>query len=132
VKLDLGGIQLPLDAVTQTFGILAVRGAGKSNLAGGTEAFATDPGLAMLGDFEQLPTGDDLREYWLNRLPEGESKLLAAVAEAFPKPIERERLSEMTGYARSSRDTYLQRLNARKLVKSVGRGEVVAVEALFG
>lgn len=31
--LDLGGIRLPLDAITQTFGILAVRGAGKSNTA---------------------------------------------------------------------------------------------------
>ena len=28
------GLELPLDAVTQTFGILAVRGAGKTNLAG--------------------------------------------------------------------------------------------------
>jgi hypothetical protein len=32
--LELGpGLQLPLDAVTMTFGILAIRGAGKSNLA---------------------------------------------------------------------------------------------------
>lgn len=32
-KLDLGGLRLPADAITQTFGVLAVRGAGKSNLA---------------------------------------------------------------------------------------------------
>lgn len=31
--IDLGGTRLPLDAATQTFGVLAVRGAGKSNLA---------------------------------------------------------------------------------------------------
>src|SRR5207253_5831651 len=43
--LELGpGLQLPLDAVTTTFGILAIRGAGKSNLAAvmAEEMFAAD------------------------------------------------------------------------------------------
>lgn len=34
-------------------------------------------------------------------------------------------------YARSSRDTYLQRLSSRRLVVSTGRGEVRAAEQLF-
>lgn len=52
--------------------------------------------------------------------------------EAYPKAVEREALSEATEYKRSSRDTYLQRLTARRLVVSVGRGEVRASEELFG
>ncbi len=40
-------------------------------------------------------------------------------------------LDEATGYKRSSRDTYIQRLMARRLVRVVDRGKVVASEELF-
>ncbi len=94
---------------------------------------ATEPGMAVLGpDFEPLPTGEDLQAYWLNRLTGGERTLLEALIRAYPKAVEREALSEATGYMRSSRDTYLQRLSARRLVVVCGRGEVMANESLFG
>jgi hypothetical protein len=93
---------------------------------------ATEGGMAVLGpDFEPLPTGEDLQAYWLNRLTGGERTLLQALIRAYPKAVDRERLSEATEYKRSSRDTYLQRLTARRLVVSVGRGEVRASEELF-
>jgi len=97
----------------------------------GAAIVATQAGVDALGDFEPLPVGDALRSYWLDRLPEGERKILETVARAYPKAVERERISEATGYARSSRDTYLQRLSARRLVESVGRGEVRARAELF-
>lgn len=37
-----------------------------------------------------------------------------------------------TGYQRSSRDAYLQRLRARRLVLDAGRGKIRATEELFG
>jgi hypothetical protein len=40
-------------------------------------------------------------------------------------------LSDKTEYKRSSRDTYLQRLSARRLIETSGRGEVQAAEELF-
>ena len=40
-------------------------------------------------------------------------------------------LDEETGYKRSSRDTYLQRLRSRRLVENVGPSEVRASEDLF-
>jgi hypothetical protein len=91
---------------------------------------ATDAGIEMLGDFEALPTGDELREYWLDRLPEGERKILAALAAAYPDGITRDDLSDLTHYKRSSRDTYLQRLSARKLIV-IDRGDVRVSEELF-
>lgn len=92
----------------------------------------TEGGMAVLGpDFEPLPTGEDLQTYWLNRLTGGERTLLDALIRAYPKSVEREVLSEATEYKRSSRDTYLQRLTARRLVIAVGRGEVRASEDLF-
>lgn len=94
---------------------------------------ATQGGMAVLGpDFEPLPTGEDLQAYWLNRLTGGERTLLEALIRAYPKAVAREALSEATEYKRSSRDTYLQRLTARRLVVAVGRGEVKASEELFG
>jgi uncharacterized protein len=97
----------------------------------GGQIVATEVGLDALGpDFEPLPTGDALREHWLGKLPEGERRILEIVVAKHPLAVDREVISEATGYARSSRDTYLQRLSARRLVDS-GRDGVRASEELF-
>jgi hypothetical protein len=45
--------------------------------------------------------------------------------------IDRDQIDAQTDYKRSSRDAYLQRLAARKLVEPAGRGAVRASEVLF-
>ena len=98
----------------------------------GNSVRATDAGVDALGsDFEPLPTGDKLREYWLNRLPEGESKILQILLDT-GGTVARDSLSEETGYKRSTRDAYLQRLQSRRLVEDAGRGEVRASANLVG
>jgi hypothetical protein len=98
----------------------------------GDRIVITDPGMAVLGpDFEPLPTGDALRSYWLARLPEGERRILELLASAYPYGVSREELSEQTGYARSSRNTYLQRMHAKALIAC--EEEAVRAKAeLFG
>lgn len=93
----------------------------------------TDDGLRKIREskIEPLPTGNALRQYWHDKLPPGESQVLAIVIVRYPEPIAREELSIETGFSRSTRDAYLQRLAARQLIKSVGRGEVVAAKELF-
>lgn len=94
---------------------------------------ATDEGVSALGDgFEPLPTGDRLREHWMQRLPEGERKVMEVLIGQHPQPVDREAIDAATGYKRSSRDAYLQRLGAKRLVEPVGRGEVKASDELFG
>lgn len=88
----------------------------------------TAEGEAAVGDYERLPTGDRLREYWLNRLPEGEAKILTIVCHAYPKAIARDDID--AGYQKSSRDAYIQRLAAKKLV-TTDRGSVTASANLF-
>jgi len=84
-------------------------------------------------DAETLPTGRALYLHWISRLPEGERKILEAVAKAYPEAIGRDAIDEATGYRRSSRDTYLQRLRARALVEDGGGGGTVrASPLLFG
>lgn len=98
----------------------------------GNSIVATNDGIAALGDdFEPLPTGEALREYWLDRLPEGERKILEILLEANGEPVDRDELDEPTGYKRSSRNTYLSRLSARRVVEFVGGGQVRAAATLF-
>lgn len=97
----------------------------------GDRATAMPAGLALLGpDFEPLPIGAALLEHWRRRLPEGERRVLDVLVAAYPAAVERAAIDEATGYRRSSRDTYLQRLAARRLVEFVGRA-VQASELLF-
>lgn len=88
-------------------------------------------GKRALGpDFQPLPTGAKLRAHWMGRLPEGERRIFEVVIGAYPKAVERDALSQATDYKRSTRDTYLQRLAARRLV-TADRGAVRAAEELF-
>jgi hypothetical protein len=93
----------------------------------------TNDGQKALGSgFQMFPTGDALRRYWEEELPEGESTLLAIVAAEYPNAVERAKLSEVSGYVQQTRDRYLRRLiGRRKLVEKVGRGMVRAAKELF-
>lgn len=104
----------------------------KGYVDGGTTVVPTQAGVDALGsDFEPLPTGDELRMYWLARLPEGEQSVLEKLLDVWPEAINRESLEETTGYKRSTRDAYIQRLKTRRLVEVTGPGEVKASDILF-
>jgi len=85
---------------------------------------------ALPPDFEPLPTGAALQRHWLERLPEGERRILELLLPAWPEPVDRAAISDATGYARSSRDAYIQRLRARQVVETIGSG-VKGSDALF-
>lgn len=91
----------------------------------------TSEGIAALGaDFEPLPTGQALVDYWLARLPRGEAACLRTILAAWPDAISISEISEATGYKRSSRDAYLQRLRFRQLVERASRGTFRAAAEL--
>lgn len=92
----------------------------------------TTEGIRALGDsFEPLPTGAELREYWLNRLSGGEKAVFEVIIASYPEEISREEITNKTNYKRSSRDTYIQRLSQRKLIKTLPGSMVIASEKLF-
>lgn len=92
----------------------------------------TPEGKDALGaDFQPLPTGEALQQHWLAKLPEGESRILGQLCAAYPDTVGRDEIGHVHGYARSSRDAYLQRLKARQLVTIVDRGFVRAATHLF-
>lgn len=97
----------------------------------GERLTVTDKGIEALGDdYERLPTGSALLDHWRKRLPEGERKILDIVVDAYPDDIDRESLGERTNYKKTSRDTYVKKLAARKLVQT-GGGRVLASAMLF-
>ena len=92
---------------------------------------ATEAGMAELGDFEPLPTGEDLAEYWRRELTGGELAVFEIVIAAGGAPVSKDVIGERTGYQRSSYNTFIQRLSARQLVITEKLG-VRAAEELFG
>lgn len=64
-------------------------------------------------------------------MPFGMQERLEVLIEAYPDAVSRDEISDRTEYKRSSRDTYLQRLGARKLVTTAGRAAVRASDTLF-
>lgn len=102
-------------------------------IAQGENLVATSAGRAALGpNFEPLPVGDALREYWLKELPDGERNVLSFLIGRHPEPIDREEIETAVGYKRSSRNEYLRRLERRGLVESFSGGKVSASANLFG
>jgi hypothetical protein len=98
----------------------------------GELVYITQEGMNELGDrYESLPKGKALQQYWLQRLPEGESKILSLLLIDSPQGLSRDEISQLTGYARSSRNTYIQRLSSRLLVQTRGEGFVKASDELF-
>lgn len=99
----------------------------------GDQITATADGVAALGDsFEPLPTGEALRQHWLDRLSGGEKAIFELLISAYPHSLTTTDLTEQTSYQRSSRDAYLQRLASRKLITRGREGLVRASEELFG
>lgn len=98
--------------------------------ANGQSVTPTEAGRAALPDYEPLPTGAALQDYWRDRLPDGERKVLEFLIGRYPDHAQREEIDEATGYKRSSRDAYIQRLKSRRLVITNGGG-VTASETLF-
>jgi hypothetical protein len=88
--------------------------------------YPTADGRAAMPDFQPLPTGAALVEYWRQRLPEGERRVLDVLLGDQHGQTARETIDDVTGYKRSSRDAYLVRLKARGLVEFLGRGTVRA------
>lgn len=110
--------------------IQRLREKGFVQVAGSTVTITQAGADALPADYEPLPTGIDLQAYWLGRLPEGEKRILQELIDAHPSSVDRAALDDATGYKRSSRDAYLQRMKAKRLWVPDGSA-VRASEVLF-
>jgi len=91
----------------------------------------TDSGVTALGDYELLPTGEALLEYWLNTLPKAEQAILKAVAAAYPAALSKKYIAVTTGYTAGGGgfNNALSKLRTLELVS--GSKDIKASEVLF-
>jgi hypothetical protein len=95
----------------------------------GTRMFATDAGIAALGEFEPLPTGADAARYWLDWCGRGgQRRILEVLLEAGPAGIDREELIRRSNINDSGGtfSTYLGRLRTARLVEGRDRLKITA------
>lgn len=85
----------------------------------GDRFYDTPEGTHLLGNYEPMPiAGPELVQHVLSTLPAGEGRILRLLIEE--GPLDREGISEKTGYTKSSRNTYIQRLRTRELITVEG------------
>lgn len=100
----------------------------------GEKRFVTDDGIAALGDYEPLPSGSGLLNYWLGDLGNsGAARILTALAQAYPEGLTNEQLGEAAGMSSGSGSfgTYMSKLRTLELIQSAGRGLSKASDELF-
>jgi hypothetical protein len=59
----------------------------------------TATGLEVLGPYDELPTGQELQAYWLNKLPSSESKILEVLLSIYPEGLDQKDLATKAGFA---------------------------------
>lgn len=98
----------------------------------GDRIVITNAGLNALGSYEPLPEGQELLNHYLREFgSSGAARMLAALANAYPRALTRSELSEQSNVsaAGGSFDTYVSKLRTLELIE--GRGELRASEELF-
>ncbi len=79
----------------------------------------SEAGASALGSYDPLPEGRALLDYWLRELGGGASRMLQVLADAHPRPLNREELGEASGISSASGtfSTYLARMRTLELVE---------------
>jgi hypothetical protein len=95
-------------------------------IEGNGDLHITVSGTLALGDYEPLPTGQDLIKHWMQQLPLASRKILEAAAF-----ISIDKVAEMTGYAAGGGGfrNALGKLRTLGLIE--GHGEIKASDDFF-
>ena len=91
----------------------------------------TEEGLAALGQWDPLPVGRDLVDYWLRRLGKAERSAFSVLVEIWPEALTKEDLASRAGYEPSGGgfNNALGKLRTLELIQ--GRGELKASDELM-
>jgi hypothetical protein len=101
-------------------------------LAGGKDRLNITPdGLAAVGDWDPLPAGPALRDYWLRMLSKAERACLTVLIEYYPHTLDRDNVARAAGYTPGTGgvNNALSRLRTLELI--TGRDQLKASDALF-
>lgn len=98
---------------------------------GGDEILITGEGLSALGEFDPLPTGQDLVRYWVGKVGKCEGAILSYLASVYPKRDYKGAIAQASGYSEQSSgfNNALSKLRTMGLIE--GRGEIAATKDLM-
>lgn len=97
----------------------------------GDELQITDSGTENVGDFQPLPTGKQLHEYWYGKLGKCEAAILKVLIERYPDRVAKEDVAELSGYSITS-SSFVNALGAlRSLELIYGKADMTAASVLF-
>lgn len=114
-----GGFRNSLSSL-RTAGLIEGRG----------DVVATTEGLEALGDYEPLPTGRALVDWWAGQLGKAERVILNVLVDQWPSAVSTEHVAQWTGYSATSGGFRNALSRLRSLELASGRGELVAADEL--
>jgi hypothetical protein len=124
------GIRAGLSSQSGTFATYLSRARSAGWIEGSGTVRITPAGIAAIGEWEPLPTGEALATYWIGQLNGGAARMLRALVEAYPAALTNAELGARAevSHASGTFATYLSRLRGLELVE--GRGEIRASKEL--
>lgn len=99
-------------------------------IGGGTNMKATEAGLSVLGPYDPLPTGDELRAYWLSKLGKASRTILQALFEVYPEGLDKQALADRAGYQETS-GGYRNSLGEMRTLELINRGSPIKASEDF-
>lgn len=91
---------------------------------------ATDDAEGALPDLRPLPTGDELRVFWLGRLTKAEAAMLEPLLDAYPNSMSKDELADASGYSAAS-SSFRNALSRLRTLELCERGEPRASDELM-
>lgn len=82
----------------------------------------TPDGQAVLGDWQPLPVGRELADYWLRNLNKCEREILRVLVEQYPQALPADQVAEATGYSRNS-GGFANALSKLRTLELITRGQ---------
>lgn len=125
------GARAGLSSRSGSFSTYLSKGRTEGWLDGEDKLQITSEGLEALGEYEALPTGKKLLDYWLRELGQsGTHRMLAELAEAYPRALTKDELAQLSNMSERSGSfsTYLSKLRSLELV--TGKSELRMSEEL--
>lgn len=101
---------------------------------GGGRIEITEAGVAALGDFEPLPSGPALIDYWMRspQFGKAERAILEALIDAWPSPLTHVELAERAGYEPTSSGFKNPLAKLRRLEVAHGGGSAIVADDTLG
>lgn len=133
ISAEQVGVRAGLSSKSGSFGTYLGKGRSNGWIMGDRNSLTITPaGVEALGQYEELPTGSALLQFWTGELGGGASRMLQELASVHPLTLSADEIGERANISSASGSfgTYLGRLRSLELVTG-NRSALKASDELF-